>query len=309
MRPRTPAGQSTPILTAFAAAACLFVIAAMTGCGPGAAPAAAPASATPSPSAAGPAPAPPLTTAQQAVLTGKLADFVSQFAKATGIKLVPIPAGKFTMGSPPQEAGHANDEIQHPVTLTKDFFLGATDVTQAQWKAVMGGNPAHFTGDTWPVETVSWDDAVEFCKKLTAQEQAAGRLPAGYTFTLPTEAQWEYACRAGTTGPYAGDLGAMAWYADNSGGTTHPVATKQANAWGLFDMHGNVWEWCSDWYGDFSNGAVTDPTGPASGSIHVCRGGSWHYDAAGCRSAFRYFGVPGYHDLSVGFRLAVAPSP
>ena len=182
MRPRTPAGQSTPILTAFAAAACLFVIAAMTGCGPGAAPAAAPASATPSPSAAGPAPAPPLTTAQQAVLTGKLADFVSQFAKATGIKLVPIPAGKFTMGSPPQEAGHANDEIQHPVTLTKDFYLGATAVTQGQYEAVMGTNPSSFktAGKDAPVESLSWAEAVAFCKKLPDRERAAGRLPEGF---------------------------------------------------------------------------------------------------------------------------------
>lgn len=172
-------------------------------------------------------------------------DFTRQVAAATGIQLVPISAGTFLMGSPSEEAGHlANEGPQTKVTLTRDFFLGATTVTQAQWLAVMGSNPSVFKGDDRPVERVSWNDAVDYCKKLTEGERAAGRLPAGFSYTLPTEAQWEYACRAGTTGPRAGDLDAMVWYARNSGNTTHPVATKQPNSWGLYDMNGNVMQRC-----------------------------------------------------------------
>jgi formylglycine-generating enzyme required for sulfatase activity len=145
-----------------------------------------------------------------------------------------------------------------------------------------------------------------FCKKLTEREKAAGRLPTGYTYTLPTEAQWEYACRAGTTGDFAGYQDVMAWYSSNSGGTTHSVGTKQPNAWGLYDMHGNVEEWCLDWYAKYSSDAVTDPVGPASGSSRVIRGGSWGLDAASCRSAIRYDYEPGNRVSDVGFRLALS---
>jgi formylglycine-generating enzyme required for sulfatase activity len=153
------------------------------------------------------------------------------------LKLLPIPAGTFTMGE-----GSDGPAPVHLVTISKPFFLGATEVTQAQWSVVMGGNPSKFKGDKLPVENVSWDDAMAFCKKLTERERTAGRLPAGYIYTLPTEAQWEYACRAGTIGRYAGDLDAMAWYDENSSRKTHPVGSKKANGWGLSDMHGNVWE-------------------------------------------------------------------
>jgi formylglycine-generating enzyme required for sulfatase activity len=149
---------------------------------------------------------------------------------------------------------------------------------------------------------------MEFCRKLTERERSAGRLPEGYEYTLPTEAQWEYACRAGATGPYGGDgnLNDMGWYNQNSGNTTHPVGKKLANAWGLYDMHGNVWEWCFDWYGNYSGGTVRDPTGPASGSARVFRGGCWFQDGVGCRSAFRSWHEPGYRLFNLGFRLALS---
>ena len=151
---------------------------------------------------------------------------------------------------------------------------------------------------------------MEFCRKLTTLVRSAGSLPEGYVYTLPTEAQWEYACRAGTTGDYAGDLQAMAWFTENAGGTTHVVATKQANAWGLYDMHGNVWEWCADWYADkLPGGSVSDSKGPASGSNRVNRGGSWWFDAAYFRSANRYGNSPGYRDGNLGFRLALSSVP
>ena len=146
-----------------------------------------------------------------------------------------------------------------------------------------------------PWRQVSWDDCQAFCRKL------------GAGFRLPTEAEWEYACRAGTKGPYAGNLDDLAWYGENSGKTTHPVGQKKPNAWGLYDMHGNVWEWCSDWYGDYPAGAVTDPTGPGTGSLRVIRGGSWHDDAGHCRSAHRDGFSPGYPDDRLGLRLAFSP--
>jgi len=228
------------------------------------------------------------------------------------MELIWIEPGNFTMGSPSAEAGRiAHEGPQTQVTLTKGFWLGKYVVTQGQYEAVMGMNPSFFTaaGKDTPVEQVAWGDAMTFCQKLTAQEKAAGRLPSGYVFSLPTEAQWEYACRAGTTGPFAGNLGAMAWYADNSGGTTHRVGTKQPNAWGLYDMHGNVWEWCADWYGPYPGGSETDPAGAASGPGRVFRGGSWHNDAASCRSAYSTNIQPGYRSESLGFRLALRSAP
>ena len=196
----------------------------------------------------------------------------------------------------------------HQVTLTKAYWLGATEVTQGQYDAIVGTNPSYFKGTDLPVEQVTWYEALEFCRKLTERERTAGRLPEGYEYTLPTEAQWEYACRAGTTGDYAGNLDEMAWCDQNSDGTTHPVRQKRANAWGLHDMHGNVWEWCLDWYGDYPGGSVRDPTGPASGSERVFRGGSWGFTARLCRSAYRGSVAPGGSGDYVGFRLALAPS-
>ena len=222
-----------------------------------------------------------------------------------GLFLVPIAGGTFSMGS---LSGGSDEQPVTTVTLSP-FWLAKTEVTQAQWEAVMGSNPSHFKGGQLPVEKVSWDDAMEFCRKLTERERQAGRLPTGTTYTLPTEAQWEYACRAGTTGDYAGEVDAMAWYAKNSGDATHAVGTKQANAWGLHDMHGNVWEWCLDWYGPYLGGRVSDFKGAASGSGRVFRGGSWRLVAARCRSAFRSGVSPGVRFDYLGFRLALSSVP
>jgi formylglycine-generating enzyme required for sulfatase activity len=211
------------------------------------------------------------------------------------------------MGSPYSESGRRDDEDEHEVTLKRPFWLGRTPVTQAQYEAVMGVNPARFKGQgaDLPVESVSWDDAMAFCRKLTERERAAGRLPAGHVYTLPTEAQREYACRAGTRGRYAGDLNAIAWFSGNSGEKPQPVARKQPNAWGLYDMQGNVWEWCRDWYGRYPTEPVSDPTGPARGSTRVYRGGAWFHSADLCRSAHRYRMEPDYRGSLLGFRVAL----
>jgi formylglycine-generating enzyme required for sulfatase activity len=233
-----------------------------------------------------------------------------------GMKLVLIPKGTFTMGSPSEEVGGKNDEEQHQVTIGRDYYLGVTEVTQGQYEKVMGYNPSRFQkrvirksdSSMYPVENVSWEDAVEFCKKLSdlPEEKKAGRV-----YRLPTEAEWEYACRAGSKAAYSFGansqlLGDYAWFEGNSADQTHPVGEKKANAWGLYDMHGNVWEWCSDWYGQYPKGAVSDPSGPSEGSTRVYRGGSWSLEAAICRSAIRYWFEPSY--LIIGFRLALSSS-
>ena len=227
--------------------------------------------------------------------------------EGVGVTLVPIAGGTFSMGS---MSGGSDEQPVTKVTLSP-FWLAKTEVTQAQWEAVMGSNPSYFKGGQLPVENVSWDDAMEFCRKLTERERQAGRLPTGTIYTLQTEAQWEYACRAGTTGDYAGGLDAMAWYSKNSGVTTRAVGTMRANAWGLHDMHGNVWEWCLDWYGPYSGGRVTDPKGAPSGTIRVYRGGSWNVGANYARSAFRYdeYGYPDYRFNGFGFRPARSSVP
>jgi formylglycine-generating enzyme required for sulfatase activity len=219
-----------------------------------------------------------------------------------------IKPGTLVMGSPTSEAGRWDDEVQHRVTLTRGFWMSDHETTQAEYESVMGSNPSFFKGLTLPVEQVSWGDAVSYCAKLTARELAAGRIVAGQAYRLPTEAEWEYAARAGTTGPYAGELGSMGWYDDNSGLKTHAVKGKKANGWGVYDMHGNVWEWCSDWYGDYSSESVTDPTGATSGSFRVDRGGSWYYGSGNCRSAFRLGLEPGFRNGNLGFRSVLSSS-
>ena len=232
------------------------------------------------------------------------------------LEMMPIPAGTFVMGSPNDEEGRDDGEgPQTTVTITKPFWLGKTEVTQSQWKVVMGNNPSISKGDDLPVEQVSWDDAVSFCKKLN--EMKRDTLPAGYHYTLPTEAQWEYACRAGTTTRFSygndtgySQLGSYAWYDDNSSGKTHPVGDKLPNGWRLYDMHGNVWEWCLDWKGDYTGGSVSDPQGPQSGAERVNRGGGW-LNIAGrdCRSAFRFGFEPEASLFDIGFRVALSPVP
>jgi formylglycine-generating enzyme required for sulfatase activity len=178
------------------------------------------------------------------------------------MKMIVIPPGKFMCGE---------GENRHEVTISKPFLMGVTEVTQEQYQAVMGTNPSWFKGATNPVDGVSWNDATQFCKKLSEKTHQIVRLP--------TDAEWEYACRAGAQTAYSfgddpSELGDYAWTYSNSGGTTHPVGQKKPNAWGLYDMHGNVWEWCADWFGEDPKGPVTDPSGPATGTLRVQRGGS-----------------------------------
>jgi sulfatase modifying factor 1 len=297
------------------------------------------------------------------------------------LKLVPIPAGAFTMGSPKDEIGHfENEGPQTHVTISHPFWLGATEVTHAQWRAIMGtdlveqvrrmladdtlypisgkqqttrnffevkkdSDPhalVYYAADDAPMYWVNWDEASEFCHRLTERERAAGRLPEGYEYRLPTEAEWEYACRAGTTtATYAGDmvvkgtynapvLDAIAWYGGNSsvsytgngidtakvagkeypGGIDgpHAVGTKHPNDWGLYDMIGNVYEWCSDRYASrLPGGEVTDPAGPANGLGRVSCGSSWGYAAILSRSAHRDGHIPGLRNRNLGFRVELGP--
>ena len=192
----------------------------------------------------------------------------------------------------------------HTVILTKPFYVGKFVVTQEQYQAVVGTNPSNFKGKDNPVEQVSWDDAQAFCKKLTEQSKQAVRLP--------TEAEWEYSCRAGTTTSYySGDseasLARVAWYSENSNGATHPVCQKEPNAFGLYDMHGNVWHWCDDWYGHdyYGKSDAENPHGPANGDSHVLRGGSWRGGPGRCQSAFRDWFNPDGRSSFGGFRVVV----
>jgi formylglycine-generating enzyme required for sulfatase activity len=244
-----------------------------------------------------------------------LAQSPKEITNSIGMKLVLIPKGTFMMGSPESEVRIA-DATQHEVTISKDYYLGVTEVTQGQYKQVMGTNPSWNQGDKiqvessmHPVEQVSWEDAVEFCKKLSdlPEEKKAGRI-----YRLPTEAQWEYACRAGSKTAYSfgegsKSLGDYAWFDQNSNRQTHPVGEKKANAWGLYDMHGNVWEWCSDWYGQYPKGAVSDPVGTRESSNRVFRGGSWYDHFEYCRSARRLGYFPSGRD-DFGLRVALSSS-
>jgi formylglycine-generating enzyme required for sulfatase activity len=237
-------------------------------------------------------------TAQYPAMVGsmeKLPESVDPWINVYGIDLIWIPPGSFIMGS---DRGEADERPVHRITISGGFFIGSCEVTQAQWEAAMASNPSSFKGKDRPVENVSWNDAQKFIRRLND-------LNDGHSYRLPTEGEWEYACRAETTGDFAGDLDSMAWYAGNSGNQTHPVGTKQPNAWGLFDMHGNVSEWCEDFYDEHSYrvGPSTDPSGPLSGEYRVLRGGSWDIDASLARSATRYWDVPDYRNGSNGFRV------
>lgn len=225
---------------------------------------------------------------------------------------VRIAPGSFMMGSPASEEGRNDDETQHKVRITRAFWLKATEVTQGEWTAVMGFNQSYFKacGENCPVENVSWNDAVGYCNKLSLAagleqcyqgDRFIGLACTGYR--LPTEAEWEYAARAGTTGARHGEVDAVAWYDGHSGSTTHPVGQKQANAWGAYDMLGNAWEWTNDWKADYSGDAV-DAQGPAEGHSRVVRGGGWDFVARSARSAFRRDIEPGYRGSFLGFRPA-----
>jgi formylglycine-generating enzyme required for sulfatase activity len=267
--------------------------------------------------------------------------------------MLQITGGAFTMGSPSTEAGRSSNETQHSVTLTQSFKMSRFQVTQGQYQAVMGTNPSYFTtangrapfggeiDERRPVEMVSWYDAIVFCNKLSVMEgldpvysisdstnpddwgavptnnnatwNAVVMVPNANGYRLPTEAEWEYACRAGTTTAFndgnddytdATEVGKMAWYSGNAGSKTHQVGLKTPNAWGLYDMHGNVWEWCWDWYGTYASGAQTDPTGAVTGAARVIRGGYWSFIAQNLRSAIRDGSYPYFRDYhNIGFRL------
>ena len=225
-----------------------------------------------------------------------------------GMEFVLIPAGTFQMGSPTTEPGRDSDETLHTVTLSQPFYLSKHEVTQAQWQAIMGSNPSHSSPcDTCPVEKVTWSEVQAFIEELNWREG----VPA---YRLPTEAEWEYAARAGTqtvyhSGNVEGRLELYGWCASSR--TTgrmaaHPVGQKRPNGWGLYDMHGNVWEWVQDWYGDYPSGAVTDPQGPSSGFNRVQRGGGWG-TVGSCRAAERERSNPGNRSIYRGFRLARTP--
>ena len=237
------------------------------------------------------------------------------------LELIEIPAGKFTMGSPAGENKHKPDEEQVAVTLTKSFWLGKTEVTQGQWQQVMGTEPwdkmESVQADKNNAATfVSRNDAMAFCQRLTDTDHKNGKLQAGESYRLPTEAEWEYACRARTqtTWSFGNDesqLGEYAWFGGNASDVgekyAHAVGMKKPNPWGLHDMHGNVWEWCSDWYGNALPGG-TDPVGPGGGSLRVFRGGCWWIPPDYCRSAFRGNSDPSNRYNNLGFRVARSQS-
>jgi formylglycine-generating enzyme required for sulfatase activity len=279
---------------------------------------------------------------------------------STPIDLVEIPPGEFLMGSPEDEeerGGWETDETLHPVRISYAFKMGKFEVTQKQWREVMGSTiqqqrdeeqkryvpptlwecimradpkgvwagvkrmvvgdepwPLSGEGDDYPIYFVSCDEAMEFCVRLTELEQLAGRLPMGQEYRLPTEAEWEYACRAGSTTRFANgdaeaDLDALGWYANNSGNTTHPVGMKRPNAWGLYDMHGNIGEWCQDWYGEYPLDSVTNPAGPPfRGGVRVSRSGCAYSVSRFCRAAYREGNVADMRANGLGFRVLLGPS-
>jgi formylglycine-generating enzyme required for sulfatase activity len=228
---------------------------------------------------------------------------------------VRINGGTFLMGSPLNEPERYSNEVQHQVTVSS-LYVGKYEVTQTEYQAVMGTNPSDFKGYNLPVENISWYDAVEYCNRLSQREGLTPAYQISGTnvtcdwnangYRLPTEAEWEYACRAGTTTAYnTGNTISTntGWYKDNSNSATHPVGQKSANVWDLYDMHGNVWEWCWDWYDKYSSIEQTNPRGPSSGSSRVLRGGSWFIYGRDLRSAYRNYSSPFGRSNNIGFRL------
>jgi len=254
-----------------------------------------------------------LASAQQSTPAGvKSNSLPKEFAADLGggvkLEMVLIPAGEFMMGSPASDRGAGNDEKpQHRVRITQPFYMGKYPVTQEQWTAVMGSNPSHLKGANKPVEWVSWEDCLRFLRRLN-EKAGLGK------WEFPTEAQWEYACRAGSTTMFCfGDdesgLADYGWFDKNSGGTSHPVGEKKPNAWGLYDMHGNVWEWVLDWYDPayYAHSPTDDPTGPATGTERASHGGCWFSSARSARSANHGRIEADHHGTHLGFRAAMAP--
>jgi formylglycine-generating enzyme required for sulfatase activity len=248
--------------------------------------------------------------------------FYRAVAAPAATNMVFIPPGTFRMGSPTNELDRsAREGPQTAVTISRGFWIGKYEVIQGEYFSLMNTNPSFFAGDPLlPVEQVSWEDATNYCAQLTLRERAAGRIAANNIYRLPTEAEWEYACRAWTSTRFSyGDdpaytnLADYAWYAANSGGTTHPVGQKLPNPWGLHDMHGNVFEWCQDYLTNaYPGGVLLDPTGPPTGTSRVARNGAWNgwgNDAGSCRSAHRRGALPDARGSGIGFRVVLAPGP
>lgn len=243
--------------------------------------------------------APDLGESSGAMFSGEI------MTNSIGMKFKKIPAGSFIMGSPEGEEGRSKNEGPiRLVTLTKPFYMGIYEVTQVEYESVIGRNPSEFKYRFKPVENVTWDEAVSFCRNISGRDTE-------WEYRLPTEAEWEYCYRAGTKTPYYWGQSfddAYLWCGSNSGGTTQQVGTKKPNAWGLYDMAGNVWEWCNDWYLDYYPTVdQTDPLGPSSGQYRILRGGSWSVVAPYCRAACRSWNTPANRDLSVGFRVVASP--
>lgn len=236
-----------------------------------------------------------------------------QFTNSVGMRFVYIPPGRFVMGSPPDEIGRNEFEIRHEVVLSRGFFLQVTEVTQAQWQSVMGINPSEYKGDDLPVHNVSWSDTQKFIRRLN-------ELEGDTKYRLPSEAEWEYASRAGSQKAFSTGaltvpglaldplLDLVGWYQANAGKNPHKVGARSPNAWNLYDMHGNVWEWCQDWwegwYGKSFGNGITDPVGPAKGRLKIYRGGSWFAGATYQRSASRMRAKPRLKSPGIGFRVA-----
>ena len=237
---------------------------------------------------------------------GRQVEEEDEIAPGVGMKFVLVPPGKFLMGSPESEQEREKNEVQHEVELTRPFYLAVNDVTQAQYEAVTGQNPSNLKGPDLPVETVSWTEADDFARKLT--QNAKG----GLLYRLPTEAEWEYSCRGGRPSSLPFGIGDGTSFsslqANFDSKSTTPVGKYEANALGLYDMQGNVWQWCADYYGDYPTEKVTNPKGPATGLSRVSRGGSWFSYARGCRAADRGRDAPGIRNGYLGFRLARVPS-
>jgi len=257
----------------------------------------------------------------QALIHAGVKPIVATWQNGLGMKFCWCPAGQFMMGSPENEQSRVEDEQQVSVTLTQGFWLGKYPVTQWEWDHVMGTTPwieQEYVqeGSENPAVYLSWDDAQEYLPRLADSGRLAGQVPSGWEYRLPTEAQWEYACRAGTsTAFYFGNdvslLDEYGWHFDNAWTSgeqfPHPVGQKLGNAWGVHDLHGNVWEWCQDWSGEQPLGGI-NPTGPTEGELRILRGGSWSDDGQYCRSAFRYVDEPDYNLNNYGLRLVLVPA-
>jgi formylglycine-generating enzyme required for sulfatase activity len=232
------------------------------------------------------------------------ADVITVTVAGVSFDMIKVEAGSFIMGCTSEQGGdcYGDESPYHRVTITQDYYIGKFEVTQELWEAVMGSNPSNWKAFDRPVENVSWNVVQEFCAELSRM--------TGKRFRLPTEAEWEYAARGGkksTNAKYSGSssVSNVAWYTDNSGSQTHPVGKLRPNELGIYDMSGNVWEWCQDWYGNYSSASQTDPQGPSSGSYRVLRGGSWNFIAGDCRVSRRSELAPGIRFDSIGFRLVL----